>query len=171
MKKIKKIVSVVWMMLCIICLAFSSKADEYAVGQIIDGSVLTNLEKASDSRELILQDDDSNEEIVPFGTYLSNGEVTINKQGSGLVYVSGAKYCYRVSDVIYVELYLEQLSNGGWHTVKTHSKTAYNDNYAYTGLGFAVSSGHYYRVKGYHYAKKGSKIESVTTCSNGIYID
>ena len=90
MKKIKKIVSVVWMMLCIICLAFSSKADEYAVGQIIDGSVLTNLEKASDSRELILQDDDSNEEIVPFGTYLSNGEVTINKQGSGLVYVSGA---------------------------------------------------------------------------------
>ena len=43
------------------------------------------------------------------------------------------------SDVVYVELSLEQLSNGGWHTIKSQTHTTYNNDFAYTGLSFSVA--------------------------------
>ena len=148
----------------------NSNADEALKGQIIDGSLLTSDDYASDIKVLQPEDLDVGE-IEPFGVYLSNGKSNISKQGSGLVYISGGTYCYKTSDVVYVELSLEQLSNGGWHTIKSQTHTTYNNDFAYTGLSFSVAHGHYYRVKGYHYAKTGSKIESVSTCTSGIYID
>lgn len=154
-------------MLCLVfCLGMISKAGGPLDGEVIDGSLLTSEEEAKDSRSLVTWGN-----VTPYGTYLSNGESNIVKKGSGLVYVSGGTYCYRISDTVYVKLYLEKLSNGGWTTVQTHEYTTRNSDYAYTGLNYAVAKGYYYRVRGYHYAKKGSTIESVSTCTSGIYIN
>ena len=159
--------------ICIIsifsCLGLSVNADGPLDGQIIDGSLLVGEDNASDTKPLIAEY--PIEEVVPSGVYLSSGTSNISKQGAGLAYVSGATYWYKTSDTVYVELSLEQLSNGGWHTIKTHSHTTYNSDYAYTGVNFSVAHGYYYRVRGYHYAKKGSKVESTTTCTSGVYIN
>ena len=165
-KIIKKFLYFIIMVFSIMCVGLFAKADGPLDGKIIDGSLLTSEETASDQKALVPEGN-----IIPYGMYLSNGSSNITKQGSGLVYVSGATYCYRVSDTVYVKLYLERLSNGGWTTVQTHEHATYNSDYAYTGLNYSVAKGYYYRVRGYHYAKKGSTIESVTTCTSGVYIN
>ena len=157
-----------FVLMFLLCIGLRSNAAGPLDGEVIDGSLLTSNDSASDEKELVPE---FLTEIVPYGTYLSNGSCNITKQGSGLVYISGATYCNRTSDKVYVEFSLEQLSNGGWHTIKSQTYATYNDTFAYTGASYAVSHGHYYRVKGYHYAKKGSEIESVSTCTSGIYID
>ena len=139
-------------------------------GQIIDGSLLTSENSARDEQPLTVQTGLNNHSIVPYGTYLSNGASEITNQGGGLVYVSGSTYCYSVSDKVQITLYLERLSNGGWSTYKTHSRTAYNDYVISTGLGFAVPKGYYYRVRGAQIVTKGSTVESCTTCTSAIYI-
>ena len=163
MKRIlKKVIPLVCFFFMICFVNVFSRAD----GEIIDGSMLTHEDYAEDIQPLLPEED-----AVPAGVYLSNGVSRIQKQGSGLVYLVGATYCYRKSDTVHVEIYLERLSNGGWQTVKTHSYNAYNSDYAYTGVNFAVSKGYYYRVRGYHYAKKGSTVESCNTCTSALYID
>lgn len=139
-------------------------------GEVIDGSLLTSESSASDEKPLMLENGNFNE-AIPYGTYLSSGAVDIVNRGNGVVYVSGDTYCYRVSDTVQVTLYLERLTNGGWSTYKTHTKTVYNAYVASTGLSFSVPKGYYYRVKGAHVAKKGSAIESCVTCTSGLYIN
>lgn len=147
----------------------SGKAAGPMDGQIIDGSLLTSNESAFDEKPLIPENPfDGN--INLSGTYLSNGISDITNKGGGLVYISGQTNCYRVSDKVQVYLYLERLSNGGWGTIKTHSNVAYNTYKVDAGMGFAVTKGYYYRVKGTHIAKKGSTTESCTTCTSAIYI-
>lgn len=138
-------------------------------GLIIDGSLLTSDESATDEKPLLPVESEIG--MIPYGTYLSNGVSTINDKGSGMVYISGYTNCYRTSDKVQVFLYLERLSNGGWTTVKTQSNVAYDTYKVSTAMGFAVAKGYYYRVKGTHIAKKGSTTESCTTCTSAIYIN
>ena len=157
--------------LLVFCLmGITPKADGFSVGQIIDGSLLTDEKEAFDMKELV-PESPFDQEIIPFGTYLSNGTARITDQGNGVVDISGETYCYKVSDEVFVKLYLQKLSNGGWSTIKMHSNTAYNTYVAYAGVSFSVPKGHYYRVKGTHYAKKNGVTESTTTCTSGVYIN
>ena len=150
----------------------NSKASGPLDGQMIDGSLLTSESQVEDTKPLLPDSTDEREDgIMPFGTYLSNGTAALVNKGGGTVYIAGETYCYRVSDVVKVNLYLEQLSNGSWHTVQSRPYTAYNTYVASSGIYFAVSKGYYYRVRGYHSAQKGSTYESTSTCTNGIYID
>lgn len=146
----------------------STKADGPMDGQIVDGSLLTSEKSAFDEQPLKIEG--STEGVVPFGIYLSNGISGITDQGGGVVYISGVTNCYRVSDKVQVHLYLERLSNGGWSTIQTHSSVAYDTYKVNTGVSFLVSKGYYYRVRGSHTAKKGSTVESCTTCTSAIYI-
>ena len=159
-------------LVCLMFLVLScrrSKASGPMDGQIIDGSILTDNDSASDTRDLI-PENPFDGEIVPYGIYLSNGSSSIKNEGNGIVYITGGTYCYRISDTVYVKLYLERLSNGSWSSVQTHSHTEYGNHYAYTGVSFSVKKGYYYRVRGYHYAQKGSTLESVFTCTNALFI-
>ena len=145
------------------------KADGPLDGQTVDGSLLTSQMSAFDEKPLVPESPFG--DVVPYGTYLSNGGSGITNRGNGVVYISGQTNCYRVSDKVQVYLYLEKLSNGGWGTIKTHSSTANNTYVVDTGMLFSVQKGHYYRVKGTHIAKKGSTVESCNTCTNAIYIN
>ena len=136
-------------------------------GKIVDGSLLTSESEASDTKELVPEE---TPEILPYGVYLSNGISTIVDKGNGVVYVCAETFCNKISDEVYGKVYLERLTNSGWSTIKTHSNTSYNTNYVSAGMSFSVAKGYYYRVRGYHYAKKGSQLESTSTCTSGIYI-
>ena len=147
----------------------SGKAQGPLDGEIVDGSLLTSDESAFDEKPLILQNSLEGD-IIPFGTYLSNGISGITDKGGGVVYVSGHTNCNRTSDKVQVYLYLERLGNSGWGTVKTHSNIAYNAYKVSAGVSFYVSKGYYYRVRGTHIAPTGSTVESCTTCTSAIYI-
>lgn len=109
------------------------------------------------------------EDISLYGTYYSHGSCEITKTGSGTVYISGSTSCYRVSDEVYVGVYLEQ-KNGTWNSWDSISTTGYNTYEVQVGKTVAVPKGYYYRVRGAHYAEKGSVYESGTSVSGGIYI-
>ena len=138
-------------------------------GEVVDGSLLTSNDSAFDEKPLVPVDPFLGE-AMPYGTYLSNGVSGINDKGGGVVYVSGQTNCYRTSDKVQVNLYLEKLSNGGWSTIQTHSNVAYNTYKVNASVNFYVSKGYYFRVRGTHAAKKGTTLESCTTCTSAIYI-
>ncbi len=171
MKRIKKIFSIVLCttMLFVLC-GIEIFAKGPLDGQVIDGSLLTSDTKAFDTKELT-PENPFESEIIPYGTYLSNGTAGITDHGNGVIYVSGETSCYRTCDSVQVNLYLERLSNGSWYTVTSQPHTAYNTYFASNGLYLAVAKGYYYRVRGGHVATKGITTETVTTCSNGIFID
>ena len=64
----------------------SGKAQGPLDGEIVDGSLLTSDESAFDEKPLILQNSLEGD-IIPFGTYLSNGISGITDKGGGVVYV------------------------------------------------------------------------------------
>ena len=161
--------------LCIVSVFFVSnmlllntKASGPMDGQIIDGSLLTSEKSAFDEQPLVVEGTENG--IIPYGTYLSNGVSGITDQGGGVVYISGITNCHRTSDKVQVYLYLEKLTNNGWSTIKTHSNVAYNTYKVNTGMNFLVQKAIIIGVRGAHTAKKGSTIESCTTCTSAIYI-
>lgn len=170
MKYLKKYIFLIMsIILCYNFLSLKGEASGNLDGQIIDGSLLTSDNSAFDKKPLI--------PLLPFGSgtstygdYLSDGISGITNKGNGVVYVSGQTSCYQVSDKVQVFLYLEKLTNNGWATIQTHSNVAYNTYKVDAGINYSVSKGHYYRVRGAHTAKKGSTIESCTTCTSAIYI-
>lgn len=164
MKKIKKIFAFFLTLICLNLCFVEGIAAGPLDGQVIDGSLLTSEESAFDEKPL-LPENPFEEGIMPYGTYLSNGISGITDQGGGVVYVSGHTNCYQTSDKVQVYLYLEKLSNGGWSTIRTHSNAASNTYQVSAGINYLVQKGYYYRVKGTHLAKKGSKVESCITCT------
>ena len=170
MKKIKK--SFVFILSCLMLWMIGNiniKAAGPMDGMIIDGSLLTSEESATDTKPL-LPENSIDEGVIPDGNYLSSGTVSIANEGGGTVYISGQTCCYKTCDNVKVCLYLQKLSNGSWHTIQSQPYTTYNTYFAQNGIYFAVQKGYYYRVRGGHSATKGSSTESTTTCSNGIYI-
>ena len=170
MKRIKNVLFIILgMVLFSGYLSMDGKAAGPLDGQVIDGSLLTSDESAFDEQPLVIQNPLGGG-IAPFGTYLSNGISGITYKGGGIVYVSGYTNCYRTSDKVQVYLYLERLTNGGWSTIRTHSNVSYNTYKVSADISYMVTKGYYYRVKGTHIAKKGSTVESCTTCTSAIYI-
>lgn len=74
----KKGIFFAWIMFLML-FGLNSNADEALKGQIIDGSLLTSDDYASDIKVLQPEDLDVGE-IEPFGVYLSNGKsILVNK--------------------------------------------------------------------------------------------
>ena len=103
------------------------------------------------------------------GNNLSFGTTTIKKMASNKVAISGITQCHHVCDRVYLEVYLERKVNGTYSTYKNWSFTASNASNLVKDLTVIVPSGSYYRVRGYHAAKDGSK-ESTTTLTNGVLV-
>ena len=68
-----------------------------------------------------------------------------------------------------MNLSLERKVNGTYETYKTWKFTSNNATNLTKSINVIVPRGYYYRVRGYHAAKDGSK-ESVTTLTKGILI-
>lgn len=103
------------------------------------------------------------------GNHLNLGNVKIQKLSSNEIAIHGLTQCHHTCDKVYLSLYLERKVNGSYGTYKYWEFTADNVTSLSRGLNVAVPSGTYYRVRGYHAAKDGSK-ESTSTLTSGILV-
>lgn len=103
------------------------------------------------------------------GNNLSSGTVKVQKISSNEIGIYGVTQCHHVCDKVYLYLYLERKVNGSYGTYKYWKFEADDATSLSRGLNVAVPSGTYYRVRGYHAAKDGSK-ESTSTLTQGILI-
>lgn len=104
------------------------------------------------------------------GNNLNYGTASISMLASNKVNVSGITQCHHACDTVYLELYLERKVNGSYATYKSWEFTESNVTSMLRSIDVIVPSGYYYRVRGYHAAKDGTK-ESTTTLSKGILVN
>lgn len=103
------------------------------------------------------------------GNNLNHGTVKISRLSGYEINIYGLTQCHHECDKVWLELYLEQKNDGSYSTYKFWEFDAKNVTSLSKSLNVIVPSGHYYRVRGYHAAKDGSK-ESVTTLTSGIWV-
>lgn len=103
------------------------------------------------------------------GNHLNSGTVKVQRLSSNEIAIYGLTQCHHVCDEVYLYLYLERKYPEGYGTYKYWKFTDNNVTSLSRGLNVAVPSGTYYRVRGYHAAKDGSK-ESTSTLTSGILI-
>ncbi len=102
--------------------------------------------------------------------HLNYGNVGIKEVSSNKCYVEGRTQAYHVSDKVFLDISLEQKSNGSYSTYKSWSYTGLNASSLTKGLNVIVPKNHYYRVSGYHAAQDDGIKESTTTLTKGIWI-
>lgn len=147
-----------------IMLSFSGEtvyaAEPQYLGEIVDGSVLTDDSEAEDYQQVRLKN-----------SYLYNGFVKITNNGNGIVGIGGSTSCFVTCDVVKLNLYLERSKgDSNFSSYKSFTYTANNTHSLTKGLSYAVEKGYYYRLRGYHYASKNGKAENLGSRTNGIYI-
>lgn len=103
------------------------------------------------------------------GNNLNYGNVKVQRISSNEIGIHGLTQCHHACDTVYLSLYLERKVNGSYGTYKYWEFTADNVTSLSKELVVIVPSGTYYRVRGYHAAKDGSK-ESTSTLTSGIMI-
>lgn len=104
-----------------------------------------------------------------YGNNLNLGTTKIVKLASNKVGITGLTQCHHTCSKVYLNLTLERKVNGTYSTYKSWSFTADNATQLSKDITVIVPSGYYYRVRGYHAAKDGSK-ESTTTLTSGILV-
>ena len=104
------------------------------------------------------------------GNNLNLGSAKVQKISSNEIGIYGLTQCHHVCDTVYLYLYLERKVNGSYSTYKYWRFEANNVTSLSREINVIVPSGTYYRVRGYHAAKDGSK-ESTTTLTQGILIN
>lgn len=103
------------------------------------------------------------------GNNLNYGNVEVQKISSNQIGIHGLTQCHHACDTVYLYLYLERKVNGSYGTYKYWRFEANNVTSLSKEINVIVPSGTYYRVRGYHAAKDGSK-ESTSTLTSGILI-
>lgn len=103
------------------------------------------------------------------GNNLNFGSTKIQKISSNEIAIYGLTQCHHECDTVYLSIYLERKVNGSYGTYKYWEFTANNATSLSRTIDVAVPSGTYYRVRGYHAAKDGSR-ESTSTLTQGILV-
>ncbi len=163
MNRLKKLFfSTVLVFVLLACTYSSVLADTnpYNIGNIVDGSVLT-------------QDGVSeNTKYNPArSNILNRGTARISNNGDGTVNVYGAIMAGVVCDKLVLKMTLQRLEGNTWTTVKTYSDTDYNKASLSKSYNPSVTKGYYYRVKAACVATDGGVSESQMPITDGIWVD
>lgn len=142
----------------IIALMMSTSSVVIHASSILDEVTETTKDYAEDTSYSLLR-----------GVNLNYGSAKIQRLSSNEIAIYGLTQCHHTCDKVYLSLYLERKVNGSYGTYKYWEFTADNATSLSRGLNVAVPSGTYYRVRGYHAAKDGSK-ESTSTLTSGILV-
>ena len=102
--------------------------------------------------------------------HLNYGHVGIKKVSSNECYVEGRTQAFHGCDKLFLDLTLEQKSNGSYVTYKSWSYTTLNDTSYTAAFNVLVPKNHYYRVRGYHAAQDDGIKESTTTLTKGVWV-
>lgn len=160
-KIVKMMLSVVTatMMVCIPETILAVGMDE--AGQIIDGSELT-LSDFVEAEKLVLTR----------GSHLAKGTVTLSDLGNCVAGLSGNTTCHVDCDTVICNIYLEQKDTDGyWNTYEYWNFSTTDDHGLLVSTTCDVDGGYWYRAKGSHIAILNNAIESITTITDGIWID
>lgn len=103
------------------------------------------------------------------GNNLNYGSAKITKLASNKINIYGHTQCHHVCDEVYLDIFLERKVNGSYGTYKSWEFTKEDASNLTVSIDVIVPSGYYYRIRGYHAAKDGSK-ESTTTLTSGILV-
>lgn len=103
------------------------------------------------------------------GNNLNFGRAKISKLSSNEINIYGLTQCHHECDEVYLDLFLERKVNGSYSTYKQWYFDTENATSLSKSINVIVPSGYYYRVRGYHAAKDGSK-ESTTTLTSGVLV-
>lgn len=152
-EKMKKITRI---MCLIVCLCLMNIVPVMAQ-EVVD-DIETDADFAEDTTYSVLR-----------GNNLNYGTTTIKKLASNKVGISGITQCHHSCSKVYLSISLERKVNGTYSTYKDWDFTASNVSNLTRDITVIVPRGYYYRVRGYHAAKDGSK-ESVTTLTSGVLI-
>ena len=104
------------------------------------------------------------------GNNLNYGTTSIGKISSMEIELEGITQCHHECDEVYLSIYLERKVDGVYSTYKYREFEDYNVSNLSVGMRVIVPSGYYYRVRGYHAARDGSK-EATRTLTQGILVD
>lgn len=132
------------------------------LGQIVDGSLLTDKTEVEDTVMKLTR-----------GNILNKGTTKCTNAGDSKVTVSGLTVAHVVCDKLYLSLSLDQYdsNNKSWSSYEIWSLTKENASIFLDSYTVDVDPGYYYRVRGVHAAEKGETYESVETCTDGIMIN
>jgi hypothetical protein len=98
---------------------------------------------------------------------LVNGGCSITKLSSTKLRVTGFSTCSSSNPALSVALSLQAYYNGAWHTLKTKVSTI-SGTRVDLSQNYIVTSGYYYRVRGYHSLADGT---STTSSTSGILVE
>ncbi len=161
MKKKRKTIIATVLLMCMVFGGFHSSAADELLGTVMDGSLLTEETEVEGI-------------VYPKArySYLASGTGSLKLTGTRTVLMTGITTALQSVDKIQVYTYLQQLYNGTW--VNYYSGTPgikYNTYYVSTSNTVTVEGGYYYRTCGAHSAKEGSTTESLSSYTNGMWID
>ena len=152
--KMKRMLGILFLVLCL----GSMGAVTVSAAEIADSDLETDEDYAEDTTYSVLR-----------GNNLNFGTTSINKLASNKVAISGVTQCHHVCSTVYLTLTLERKVDGTYSAYKSWKFTSSNATNLTKSLTVLVPSGYYYRVRGYHAAKDGSK-ESVRTLTKGVLV-
>ncbi len=159
-KKIQKLAIAVLLLCTVFGMLQVSAADE-RLGTVVDGSLLTEETEVEGI-------------VYPLArySYLATGTETLTLTGTQTVRMVGSTTATSTVDKIQVRTYLQRLVDGTWENFKTGtSAIKYNAYYVSTTDNITVEGGYYYRARGGHAITEGSTTESMTSYTNGMWID
>lgn len=161
MKRKRKItVLSLLLLLCVVFGSVSVSAADDRLGEIVDGSVLTDDAESTGMYQAVAR-----------WSYLSCGTGTISHTGTK-VSVAGTTSCFVTCDKVKVAVYLQRLVGNSWVNVYTLGpKTATNTYYVSNSTSYTVTGGYYYRVSGSHVAIKDGSSEATASCTNGVWVE
>ena len=156
-EKMKKIISRL-ILVCCCSMLFAVPAMAESLSDDFSVETDTEADYAEDTTYSVLR-----------GNNLNFGTTTIKKLASNKVIITGITQCHHVCAKVYLDVYLERKVNGTYSTYKSWNFNASKASKLVKDITVIVPRGYYYRVRGYHAAKDGSK-ESTTTLTNGVLV-
>ncbi len=160
-RKRKRGIAAVLLLVCMALGALQASAADELLGTVVDGSLLT-------------EETEVEGVVYPLArySYLAAGTGTLTLTGTRTVRMTGSTTATSSVDKIQVRTYLQQLYNGTWVNFKTGTPgIKYNTYYVSTTNTISVDGGYYYRVCGSHGINEGSTSESMTSYSNGMWVE
>lgn len=167
MKTKKRILSIVLISILLMMFPLSAFAADTTPEVDIPASAIDNVPPSSD----ISDNPNYSEGITSamhwnctesLATSLVNGGCSITKLSSTKIKMSGYSTCTPSNPGLSVALSLQAYYNGAWHTLKTKVNTV-SGTRVDLSQDYIVTSGYYYRVRGYHSLADGTSTTSYTS--------
>lgn len=162
----KKRVGALFLILTMMCTLLLSTVQVSAgveqAGLTVDGSLLTTDSAVEDTALILTR-----------GNILNSGTAQLSNLGDRKLGIAGSTACHVYCDTVICNMYLEYLDEetGAWNNYVTWNSSD-TDVYAHTVYyEQKVEGGYWYRLRGGHIAIKGDTIESITTATDGIWVE